>query len=373
MKQKLLPLILIGACISTPSYSQSETKLHLSTGIDNNPYRFSKQFQDDIALYFDNRLRYKKQFDFGMFFVADFRTVSFEKVFDDASRKSNRFSLGYQYDFNKNHRLKGAISSGDYDKTYVSRSTGEIGTSQDQEIGNRYDYDWTGASLDYRFRINKQHRLYAEFDYIERDYDDYTSFGLSDLDYEQTAFKLRWRFRPNKDWLVRLEYQAKEREYLGKSDVDAQGTAVADNLLNYSNSRVNGFVSYQLTENHSIEVYARSETRDDNFEGYYNTDYTRNGVRWRWKIEDYGTLVHDINVRDQTSTTQISEDEFEEDYSSYDYTGNSLIVSYLYDIWENEDYKIDGYIRLTHNDFEAVQDIYTYERQRLEFGVDFKF
>ena len=51
---------LTGAAL-TSQVAVADVKLSLSTGTDNNPYRFSDDLKDDIAVYFDNRLEYQYQ------------------------------------------------------------------------------------------------------------------------------------------------------------------------------------------------------------------------------------------------------------------------------------------------------------------------
>ena len=349
---------------------KAETELNLSTGIDSNPYRFSDTYKDDLALYFDNRLKYTYETEGGFFIGVNLHSISFNDAFDAANRKRHFFEVGYDHKFNDSHRLKGTFRQGEYNKTYVSRLTGAPATVGGESIADRYDHGWSDIQLDYTFKLNKQHRLYAEFDFTKRNYVDFTELGISDLDYDQIGYSLAWRFKPNKDWTTRLEIEGKNREYVNKPNRDELGNTVEGDPLAYLYQRVNAYVRYQISESHELKVSVLSETRDDEFQAYYNTDYSRYAVEWSWNFEDYGTMVTEFKSRVLESTNQLSEEEQEDEFSGYDYDGLAVTVSYLYDIWEKDDIKIDGYVSLTHSDFDAVRPEYIYTRQQLEVGVN---
>lgn len=384
MKNKVQSTLILSCLGLFAGTANAEVKLSLSTGIDTNPYRFSEAFKDDVALYFDNRLKYTYENDSGFFAGINLHSLSHNDAFDAANKKRHSFNLGYRYKFNKQHELKGMFRQGEYNKTYISRNTGQLAMVNGVSIADRYDFGWSDIKLDYNFKLNKKHKLYAGVDFQKKNYVDFTELGISDLDYDQLSIIGGWRFKPNKTVSTRLEFRSRTRDYVNKPNRDAnglipvvvpdpnngEGDQVDPSLLSYDYQRIIGSAKFKINDNHKLDVSLMSESRTDGFEGYYDTDNTRYNIEWHWQLDEESAIVNEIKNRVSESVTDLSEEEQEEEFSGFDFDGIVYTLSYLFDIWEQKDTKIDGYVSLIHSDYDAGQPSYIYDRQQIEIGVN---
>ncbi len=359
---------LTGAAL-TSQVAVADVKLSLSTGTDNNPYRFSDDLKDDIAVYFDNRLEYQYQNESGFFAGISLHSISHNDAFDAANRKHNAFNLGYAYQFNDQHRLAATFTLGEHNQSYLSRTSGSEVIVLNESIINRFDYGWSAFDLNYQFNINEQHQLYASLDYQKRNYVDFTELAVSDLDYTETAFRAGWIFNPNEDWDINLEFATAPRDFDSRENRDALGTALVGDPLSYNIQRVSVDTSYQLSTNHSLVLNVFTENKDDQIESFYNSEFSDIALAWRWQFEGYGILETKVQMVELVTENELSQEEQESDSSGYSYNGSIFSVSYLYDIWAQDEFIIDGYVRLTHSDIDAVRPEYIYTRQQLQAGV----
>ena len=347
----------------------AEVKLSLSTGTDNNPYRFSDDVKDDIAVFFDNRLEYQYTNESGFFAGINLHTISHNDAFDAANRKHNSFNLGYAYSFNDQHKLSAAFTLGEHNQSYLSRTTGGDIIILNDSIINRFDYGWSAFELNYQFNINEQHQLYTSLDFQKRNYVDFAELAISNLDYTEAGFSAGWEFTPSQDWDINLEFGTATRDFDTRENRDALGVALIGDPLSYNIQRLSLDLSYQLTTNHALAINVITENKDDQVESFYNSEFSDLAVAWRWQFEGYGTLESKVQTVELITENELSEEDQESDSSGYSYNGSIFSVSYLYDIWKKDDFVIDGYVRLLHSDIDAVRPEYVYTRQQLQAGV----
>ncbi len=357
--------------LSNNTLANNEAEFTFTTGVDSNPFHFSDTFKDDLAIIFDHKINYRYTADNGFFIGLDLHSISYNDVFDDANRRKSHANFGYQYQFNDQHLLQATFRQGEHDKTFISRLTGETATFNDTEIHDRFDYGWSKIELDYEFSLNSQHQLFASFDYLEKNYTDYTEINLVDLDNKNNQLSLGWHFTPTNLWQINLALHSKTRDYINRNSQDELGNFVDEQLLNINYQAVDIKIAYQMFEHHKFEIKALTETGEDQFAGYQNHDYSSYQLAWHWHFEGIGTLISEVRIEENSNDNQLNESEHEE-LTGYDYDGQTFKVSYLYDIWQKDNIIIDGFVNLSLSDYNANQLEYNYERQLLRIGINIR-
>ena len=348
--------------------AQADVKINAAAGFDDNPHRLAEQFDPDASGFINLSLNYQEQLDTGLFVKLNLNRTSYNAD-NDANKTRWNFGAGYWHQFEDKDTLKFEFTNGDYDKTYVSRSTGEVGTSNNQPIGDRYDYSWSRALTEYNYRINKQHRITFKGEVYQKDYIDYSAFNLSNLDYQHLGFETKWRYRIAKNWFLYTGYRYRLRDYDGRVAKDTLGNDIADSNLEYTYHKLNVRARWRINKNNRINLQIFNEDKQDNFEGYYDTTYAGYDLSWRWKSDDDLMFNTRIRYLDYQSQNDIPESESEEEFNTSDNDGFVFSFTYQQTMWELKERSVNLFARAYVYDFEAVNPIYAYQRNLIEVGV----
>jgi hypothetical protein len=141
--KKLLLCGAMAASLTGTAYAV-ELKGEIATGYDSNPYRLSDSLDDGEAWFVDTNVFVNQKF--GKFKLSGaLKNRAHEGSFNNADVLTGKLKGRYKSKYNamgKKFRSSVAIETGFKDKTYVIRTTGNIGTSSGQKIEDRYDYDY---------------------------------------------------------------------------------------------------------------------------------------------------------------------------------------------------------------------------------------
>jgi len=251
-----------------------DIKAAISPGYDSNPYRLADNLDHDEAWFIDSNVLVSQRF--GQFKISGrIKNREYENAFNDADVLTGSLKGLYK---NKNTLMgkkvtsKLGLETGFKDKTYVSRSTGSVGVSGGQEIGDRYDYDYWKLLGSSSIRLGQNVSTALTLKYNNKRYDDQNLTGLSTLDYEQVNVLNTWTYRNKQRNKFGLTLAIGERDYDDKRQKIKTGALVPSSDLKYFYHSIELSHLCKLTPKLTADVGIKYEERTDNGFGYYDTD-----------------------------------------------------------------------------------------------------
>ncbi|MBQ0724299.1 MAG: hypothetical protein KBT51_02740, partial [Cycloclasticus sp.] len=138
--------LIYGAIIAslTSNASAITLKAEVSPGYDSNPYKLSDSLDNGEAWFVDTNVFVKQKLA-GLTLSGSLKNRAHEGSFNNADVFTGRLKALYKKTYSISDKKvvsRLGIQTGFKDKTYVSRSTGAIGTFSGQKIEDRYDYDY---------------------------------------------------------------------------------------------------------------------------------------------------------------------------------------------------------------------------------------
>lgn len=354
----------------------SSVALSLGAGTDDNPYRLADKFDLDSGRYLSTTFVYNGKFDNGVYVYLRANKLAFESQQSDADSNRQNVKLGFRHKFDNKDKFNITLSATNYDKTYVSRSTGQVGTSGGEEIPDRYDNRSFMLKTDYKFRLTAKHNITVLAELTNKDYEEQVSTSLSNLDYIQLGAGLRWRYKPEKTWYVETSFRYRDREYDDKRARDDAGKAIEDSELSYDYYRAAISSVWNINRQHRLSLKIQREDLHDNFSGYYDRETAKLALSWRYKPNKNSSLSTRLQYTDyRNSNKSVLEDdnELEDDNTSVDNHGTLLSINYRRLLWNLEHYKVEGYFKSKWYNYDAKRDIYRYQRSIFELGASVTF
>ena len=345
-----------------------EVSLQSTPGFDSNPLRLNEDLLPEGAMFSENRLTLDHKIGDALSIKFRAQATSFEEKLRDANRESLSSRFIYRIDPSKSSTVKFSGSMGLSDKTYVSRSTGQIAQFSGQDIGDRYDYNWQGLELDYRFRLNKIHRFDVEVILQSRDYHDYTNLGLSNRDYTQFELASSWRYKITKEWTVKNSFEYQFRDYLDREALDLGGNSIANSQLAYQYQGVSSELIWKVTKEHRVFAKFSYIDKSDNASGYYDTESLRFNAEWVWSPNKTDKIRVRWRYSDLKSSSTPLEDELD-DTDGLDTVGSTLTLQGQKALWNVAGGRVSVLGRFQSYSYDAQQSIYTYDRNKFYLGL----
>ena len=374
MKYLKLKVVVAGCVLGLIGHpTLAATKVSVLTGIDDNPFRLTNSLNAKHGFFINTDLDYSKRFKNGLSINFNADLTEFEARVKDASSTRWDLGAGYRYKFNKRSRIDFDVSTGELDKTFVSRTTGQVGTFNDQSIPDRYDYSWQAFEAKYQYRVNKQHRLGITAELYNKDYFDYQTLNLTNFDYQHLGLELDWRYRINKSWTLYTDLRTRKREYESREARTLQGDLISGSLLEYQYNRIAMTARWNISDKVRLSMQLFNEDKQDNFSGYYDTTFSGYSISWRRETDENAIITARFRYQDYQNQNNVSEDEFEEELDTNDNRGFVLSFSFRKPFWTFDKNTIDGYFRTSLYHFKAEQRIYEYNRQLFEVGLRASF
>ena len=356
----------------------ASVELTLGAGSDNNAFRLADKFDPESGRFYKTTFAYSDKFDNGMYVNLKATKTTFESKLENADSDKQDIKLGFRHTFDSSNKFNFALSGSNYDKTYISRTTGLVGTSGGKEIEDRYDNRWWRLQSDYTFNLNDRHSLILFAELLDKNYEEVDgSDSLSNLDYRQLGTGVRWLYKPAKNWRLETSLRYRDREYDDKRARDDDGKSIEGSELSYDYYRALVSGIWSINKQHRLVFRAYREDLEDNYSGYYDRETVNASLTWRYRWDKRkNTLTTRLQYIDYRNANDLAQDESEQDEdenNSVDNHGTVFSINYDRLLWKNQDYKVYGYVKGSWYNYDAPRDIYQYQRSILELGGSVKF
>ena len=242
---------------------------NLSSGYDSNPSTLTDKLNPEAATFARIRATVSQKITSNIKTKISVNSRRYSSDGENADTSRSKFSLKYKDKIGEKMKSTLTLSAniGTFDKTYVSHTTGNIGTFGGQDLSDRYDYQWWSTSGSLSKKITR--RLTANFGskMLVRDYEDYDISGLSNFDYRQLTFSTRWRYRFSKSHRSILDLGLSKREYDDKRELTLIGTTIENSDLMYTHQNLSLSHRYRVTRYLTIEGTASYFSQQDSGQG----------------------------------------------------------------------------------------------------------
>jgi len=371
MKTKILSGLIL-ASLSASSFAL-EIDAELSPGYDDNPFRLTDNFDPEGGWYVDTELKAKQ-------YIGDFRfrgalaNRSYENSLDDGDASTVKLDGRYK----KKYEIAGKkafshliVKYGNKNKTYVQRSTGEVGTFSGQEIENRYDYDSWGGEAKTAVYFTKQLRVGLEVDYINKDYNDPSVAGLSNLDYDQFKISNDWTFKASDRSKFEFILSAAKREFDDKREKTLAGSNVAGTDLEYDLYSASISHKYKISPQLTSELELKYKDRSDNGSGFYDTDEYKVSAGIAYEIDEGLNLAINASYLDREYDNEQIVDENDDLHPGKD--GYSISAHIEKDLDSIKILPLALFAGVQYDDYDSNDPNYEYDRVQVFAGVEMSF
>jgi hypothetical protein len=370
MKKYVLSYIIFG-CIAQTALAL-DLDLDIAAGYDSNPFKLSDSFSAKNSAFIESQVKLTQHLD-QLRLRAGFKDRSYESKYNDAN--TSTWFTGIRYVekhllFGKKARSQIGIKYKQKDKTYVSRSSGEVGTFSGTTIEGRYDYsDWElktktklklSRSIDTTFKVRLN----------DRNYEDYAINGLSNFDYLQWSLANEWSYSFAKNDDVHAELSFTHRDFDDKRQNNLDGSVIAGTDLAYRTFGIELGYARALNERWVFEIDSSYQSREDNGAGYY--DQTNKEIKMSFgyaPTESFETQLS-LGRQDKKYKNSPAFDPANDGEPSKD--GYYLKIKAEKALSK----KIDNsaiFISLRYEEYDSSQESYKYDRLQSQVGVSTRF
>ncbi len=370
-KQRLWLAIAISS-FSLPAGAVSLTA-EIAPGYDNNPFRLADSFDPDSGWFADTNFKLEHKTD-KVRLRAQLDNRAYEGDVDDADIFTGKLDARYKTRYKIGDKKTTSHVTVEYknrDKTYVARSTGQVGTFSGEDIGDRYDYESWSLEAKTSVYFTRALNVGLQLDLLDKDYEDYDIAGLSNLDYDQIELTNDWSYRIDKQSKFLFELNFAKRDFDDKREKDLLGNTIAGTNLEYD---YRGFaIGYErdITEHTEFEVEYAYEERRDSGDGYYDIDYSTLSAKLRYQPDDALRVTADISYRDREYINSDVFDENDEAEPSTD--GYTFRLDMDKKLAFAKDFPTSLIAGFRYDDYDSNDSAYEYDRSQLYAGVKVKF
>jgi hypothetical protein len=375
MTHKLL-LLASAMIVGLPTVAQADVQGSFIGGFDTNPFKLRESLPSKETGFIDVGLRLDQAVGRG--FGVDLRADATRYGTDAEEADQNTVSAALYYEgdtraFGREITIGHRLKYTSQDKTYVSRTTGLVGTFGGTETPDRYDAGWFDIRSRMDIKIDDQWSLRVEANGRDKAYEDYTALGLSNLDYAQFGGDATLRFRPNRSNDIRLGGGYGKRQYDNRAGRDIAGAFVPGTNLEYTFTDLKASWKFELNERQDIRGSYDYATREDNVSGYFDTTLNEFGLRYRHKIQDNQRFVGKITYTDYEydNLSAVAIVENEEPVGPKD--GFRTSVGYEYGLNLNAEAEWTVVAELSHASYDSANPVYAFGRTKAWIGLEAKF
>ncbi|MBT8436431.1 MAG: hypothetical protein KJP11_03585 [Gammaproteobacteria bacterium] len=361
-----LCLLLVVTFVSPSSTLALDLSLSAEGGLETNPNQLASRHNPDSDLFTQVRLRLDHDFESGAFVGLRAETILFLDE-EDADQDRDRISGGYRSTFTTDDRefdYKLALVRTTRDKTYVSRSTGEIAVDNGQPIPDRYDYEQTNFNASIAWRTANKTRMRVRFQRRQKDYD--ATPDLSNLDYEHNRIRFDVEFRLSEQNRLRAGFGLTERDYDDRRIDDENGNDIAGTDLEYDYTNFWVETYFRPDQARRISFRLSTQDRDDNGVGYKDTQYETISVGYRHMLEDGSRWQASWQYSDLVYENRAAADPLDEE--GFDSTGHRLRLRHEQPVFGDES-KTTRLLSIEYEDFDSSDSDYRYQDLILSAGL----
>ena len=365
-------LIVAGMTAALPMVTMANhLNLDVSYGQDNNPYQLTDNLNPESASY--TRAKIKTRFSLlsgvQLRLLGDIKQYSQEA--EHASVQSYEAELSHKKRFKwlkKRTQWRNSVSYKTYDKSYVSKNTGELATSSSQEITDRYDYEQIEMSTGFKRSFTKRLSSVISLQVKQKDYEDFSRLNLSNYDYTQYSILNNWDWKLTKGHTLEFDWEWGQRQFDDKNQRTVTGTTKAGTDLAYTISEARIAYTWKLKKAFKWRTSYELQSVKDNGDGYYDSQSATASTGFEHKASHRITWGASIDYKDTEYLKRESTVGSEDD--AYTYKKGSSSKAYLeFDLLPSEKNDIVWYIKLQNYDYSADANEYAYDRQLVETGI----
>jgi len=350
-----------------------EIKGVVAPGYDSNPYRLSDDLDSGDTWFVDTNVFVKQRLG-NVTLKGSVKNRAHEGSFRDADILTGKLKGQYKTKYilmGKGVTSKLGMESGFKDKTYVSRTTGQVGLSGGEKIEDRYDYAYWKLGASSAIKLTKKLKSALGVSYNNKSYDDLNVMGLSKLDYEQTGLLNTWSYRQSKKSKFKLALGISEREYDNKRQKSKSGVLIAGSDLKYYYHHVALSHKHALTPKLKAELGMKYEQRSDNGSGYYDTDKLIYSAAAFYKIRPTTTLFAKYSYEDYEYKNGVTTDENDADLPGRQGYGVKLGVEK--DLNKLINFPAHGFMGVRIDNYDSNDPFYEYDRYQVFAGIKLSF
>lgn len=366
----------VGMVLFIAPVAYAQVTATINAGYDDNPFRLSDANNDDGGAFLDGELRLEKPLGNGFAIDARVRQIAYDGDGESPDRTIYSATLEYETDselFGKSaeYLFHGRVAG--TDRTFVSRNTGLIGEFAGVQVPNRFDYN----SLELRGRVDlemsEESTLRVQLDARDRNYEDYTGIGLSNLNYQQIYANAIWRYEPTKDNDIRVRFGGGFRSYDNREGRALDGSTVQGSDLEFSFLNAEVSWKHDLNDENDIRLSYDFAAREDSVLGYFDTTRHRAAIRYRYRPNRKNRLAAQLEYSDFNYDNISAESIINNEENVGPNDGFNASVSYERRLSENEGRDVWLKTSIAFDDFDSPNTNFEYERGVFQVGIVVEF
>lgn len=345
-----------------------EFDLSVAPGYDSNPFTLSDDKKLDSASFTETEMSLTAAKD-----DFRFRAKAKNEFYDSSDGDKSLIKLEGRYRTRykiSDKRTRSTIDLSYYqrDKTYVSHSTGVVGTFSGQSIADRYDYGSVVADIDTRIKLSKTKLTTLGIKLTNKDYQDFNIAGLSNLDYRQFEIYNLWQFKHEKDTEFKTHISISNRDFDDKRERDLTGSRLAGTNLRYDMYSVYFAYIKDIGNSLSSDMSFRYATRNDSGSGYYDTEEYRLKFKFKYKVNQEWNVSPGLTYIDRTFVNNVTTNPDEVTEPAKE--GFSIGIKAEKDLGKMGDIPMTLFAEADYDDFDSNDANYIYDRLRFLLGVE---
>ena len=366
----------IGFAILIVPPAIAEVTATVGIGYDDNPFKLSDVNNDDEGAFLDAEFRVEQPLGGNFALDARVRHIAADSGSEDASRTTYSAILEYEADtdlFGKPAELLFHGRVAGFDKTFVSRNTGNVGVFAGTQVPDRFDY----TSVELRGRldldVSDTSTLRFQLDVRDRNYEDYTSIGLSNLDYQQVFGNFVWRYQPTDTHDIRFGAALGQRAYDNRPGRALDGSVVAGSNLDFTFFNADASWKYDLNDQNDIRFSYTYNTREDSVGGYFDTTRHTAKLRYRYRPDRDNRFAAELGFTDFTYDNIPASAIINNEENLGPNDGVSGSLSYDRRLFESDNRDLWLETKIAYEDFDSDNVNFVYNRSVLQIGLKYQF
>ncbi|MEM7562728.1 MAG: hypothetical protein AAF353_06725 [Pseudomonadota bacterium] len=372
--------------IGTKPVLASSLKISSDLGYDSNPFRLSDEFDPDAEVFTRVAIRGSLDLNESLRLFGRNQSLFYFGGGDEADSSKTTIGGSYTEKFKlgeKKSRFRARLQWIERDKTYISRLSGEQGTTSVPdpddpfeeitiEVGDRYDYNESRIDLRLSSRLDKRHRIAGFVEFRERDYESFPQTDLSDLDYSSMIYGGEWQYRLNSGNRIEVGLDLRMRDYDDRRNRNPEGNTIAGTNLDQDSWIARFEYRSKYSESLTLRYQAFYELRDDNGGSYYNAERYRLRLKSTYLRDNNHRLNMSLTYSDtaypdraDTGVSGVTEDDEVNEQSGYQLSAEYLVphtsIPELNYVWS-----------VRSDQFDSDLPEYNYDRTQLRFGIEYR-
>ena len=361
----------ISLCFLSSLTNAEILSVTLDTGYDSNPFQLSELHPIESDSFIETRVKYRQRFDTGFYLIGNLKSSFYLGAVDEANKTRFNFGGGFKgrYKFfRKKSRYKFEIRHYQYDKTYVSRTTGQIATFSGVEIADRYDSNWMNLKGSTEVILNKSFEFEVAFQYKVKSYEDFTTLGLSNLDYSQNFVETRLIYNTDKENRFRFGAETGQRVYDNRLANQLDGTIIPLSNLEYQFQRYS--FEYRNKKGKATGSFGfDAELREDNGGGFYDTVRSSAFTKYKYKKKSGSFISAKLSYINSSFDNSIPLGLVQNDEEIRSKEGLAFDLEYMRNLIDFGYPDFFFHLKYSYEDFDNADPFYIYDQSLFQVGV----